>query len=234
MWNKPLKVYKGVTNSFDLSIQDFDQQPVPVRPYVFRFRAVDIHGVSVISKTLTFRPGTTNRLGLDITRDEITDLDIGEYNWAISVDDENGYERPLYLELNSSVDGQLIIEEWTFADDALASAVLTDWSLDSNTVPPDTTFITGVVSTDVLAESQLSPLHTVAIFKGAAVDGLISIEASNSPSPDTWVVVNDFLLTASTTNAYANFYGLYERVRFRFTPSIINVGIPGTLYYRLF
>lgn len=234
MWNKPLKLYKGVTNTFDLSVQDFDQQPIPVRPYVFRFRAVDHHGVPVISKTLAFRPGTTNRLALDITRDELADLDIGEYKWAISIDDENGLERPLYLELNGSVDGTMEIAEWTFADDALASAVLTQWTLDANTLTPTNDFITGVITLDVLSESQLSPLHTVAVFKDAAVDGTFAIEISNSPSPDTWVQVYYIPLTASTTSTYANFYGIYERMRFRFTPSVINVGVPDTIYYRLF
>jgi hypothetical protein len=234
MWNKPLKIFKGVTNVFDIVVQDFDQQPVAVKPYVFRFRAVDNNDVAVLSKVIGFRPDSTNKLALDINRDEITDLDTGFYKWAISIDDGEGTERPIYLDLNGGVEGSMEVGEWSYADDALASAVLTTWTLDTN-VPNNTTqLITGEINLDVLDQSQISPLHTVVIFKDLACDGIFGIEAAASNVVNSWSTPYNMMLTAGSTSTYANFYGVYARIRFRFTPSQFSAGDPGKVYYRLF
>lgn len=231
MWNKPLKVYKGVYNVFEIVIQDFDQQPVPVGAYSFLFRALDNNEVAMISKPISFKPGETNKLLLEITRDEIWDLDTGFYTWGISLVDENGKERPLYLELNGSTRSVMEIGAWSYADDALASAALSVWTTDSG-APGQ--YITDVVILDMLTTSQLSPLHTFSIFKPITVDGTLVVEVSTAPQGGGWAAAHDLALAAGTTRTYANFYGVYERVRFRFIPSPSNVGIPGNLYYRLF
>lgn len=233
MWNKPLKVFKGVNNVFDIVIQDFDQQPVPVGAYSFLFRALDNNEVSMISKPVGFKPDSNNRLLLEITRDEIADLDTGFYTWGISLVDEDGRERPLYLELNGGTRSTMEIGGWSYADDALVSATLSDWTLDSNSTPADD-LITDVVSLDVLASSQLSPLHTFSIFKPTTLDGTLTVEVSTAPQGGAWATAHSVALAAGTTSTYANFYGVYERVRFRFSPSPTSQGTPGTLYYRLF
>lgn len=233
MWNKPIKLFKGVDNTFDIQIQDFDQQPVPVRAYVFRFRAVDFNGIPVLSKELTFREGTTNRLALDISRHEIADLEPAQYKWGLTLDDEDGLERPLYLEQNGAAEGSLDISDWSYADDALVSAVLDTWSLDTNTLV-NNDLISAVVSLDALTGSQLSPMHTIAIFKEDGADGVLGIEVSNNMTNATWATAYTVTLAAGTTSSYANFYGIYERLRFRFTPSAYNNGAIQTVYYRLF
>lgn len=233
MWNKPIKLFKGVDNTFDIQIQDYEQQPVPVKPYIFRFRAVDFNGIPVLSKELTFREGATNRLALDISRHEIADLEPGLYNWGLSIDDEEGKERPLYLEQNGSADGSLEIANWSYADDALVSSTLDNWSLDTNTAT-NNDLISDVVVLDALTGSQLSPMHTIAIFKESGADGTLGIEVSNNLTNATWATAYTVTLAAGTTSTYANFYGIYERLRFRFTPSVYNNGAIQTVYYRLF
>lgn len=234
MWNKPLKLFKGVDNTFDIQIQDFDQQPVPVKPYTFRFRAVDFNEIPVLSKELVFREGFTNRLALDINRYEIADLEPAQYKWGLSIDDENGLERPLYLEQNGAAEGTMEITDWSYADDALVSAVLNNWLLDTNTTTVTNDLISDVVVLDALTGSQLSPMHTAAVFKDSDADGTLSIEVSNNLTNATWATAYTVTLTAGTTSTYANFYGVYERLRFRFTPSVYNNGTVQTLYYRLF
>jgi len=233
MWNKPLKVFKGVQNSFDIVVQDFDQQPVTVRPYIIRFRAVDSNDVPVLSKVLGFRPNKTNVIALDIMRDEITDLNPGLYSWALTMDDGEGSEKPLYIDLNNSAAGSLEVGDWTYADDALASAVLSVWAVDTN-IPNNTTqLITDSVDLTVLEQSQLSPLHTVAVFYPDNTDGVINVESQTMVSG--WAYVNSFIVVKGTTSTYANFYGLYDKIRFRFIPSQYNgAASPGNLYYRLF
>lgn len=234
MWNKPIKVFKGVENRFDITVQDFDQQPVAVRPYILRFRAVDDNGVPVLSKVVGFRPGKANTLGLDIMRDELTDLNPGLYSWGISIDDGEGTETPLYLDLNGGSDGSMEVGDWSYADDALASAVLDVWAVDTS-IPGNTTqLITNIVDLSVLEQSELSPLHTVAVFSQPGTDGTVYIESSTFNVVNTWAQVNHFLIVNGVTNTYANFYGLYDKIRFRFIPSTYNTGRPLTLYYRLF
>lgn len=231
MWNKPLKVYKGTHNEFEIQIQDFNQQPVPIGAYSFYFRVLDNNEVSQISKPIGFVSGSTNRLLLNIDRDELSDLDIGFYTWGISLIDEDQRERPLYLDLNGGAKGQLEIAAWSYADDDLASEVLSVWSPDINAAG---TYITDVVILDVLTTSQLSPLHTFSLFKPSTVDGTLVVEVSTAPQGGGWATAHSLALAAGSTSTYANFYGVYERVRFKFIPSVSNVGLPGNLYYRLF
>jgi len=234
MWNKPIKLFKGVDNVFDIQVQDFDQQPIPVRTYVIRFRAVDFNEIPVLSKELNFREGFTNRLALDISRHEIADLEPALYKWGLSIDDGEGLERPLYLEQNGATEGSLEISDWSYADDALVSAVLDTWTLDANTTNVTNDILSGVVTLDALTGSQLSPMHTIAVFKDAGADGKLTVEVSNNMTNATWATAYTITLTAGTTNSYNNFYGIYERLRFRFTPSIYSSGTIQTLYYRLF
>lgn len=234
MWNKPIKVFKGVDNTFDIQIQDFDQQPVPVNPYVFRFKAADRNELVVLSKDLKFREGFKNRLALDIDRLEISDLEPGLYKWALSIEDDLGAERPLYVELNGSVEGTLEIADWSYADNALASAVLDTWLPDTDTTTVTNDIISGVVTLEALTGSQLSPLHTAAIFKESGADGILNIEASNGLTLGAWTSIHNLLLTAGSTSTYVNFYGVFERIRFRFTPTEYSTGTMEKIYYRLF
>lgn len=233
MYNKPLKVFKGVDNFFDIAVQDFEQQPLPIKTYTFRFRAIDHNEVPVISKDIAFKIDDPNKLSLIVTRDELADLTLGFYKWGISADDGEGNERPIYLDLNGGAEGSMEVSDWNYADDALASAVLSVWSPEENSQNTDQ-LITKEVILDVLDQSQISPLHTVAVFKPSTVDGTVYVEASASNVVSAWSISREFLLTAGSTSTYANFYGVYGKIRFRFIPSSYNVGTPGTLYYRLF
>lgn len=233
MYNKPLKVFKGVDNFFDIAVQDFEQQPLPIKTYTFRFRAIDHNEVPVISKDIAFKIDDPNKLSLIVTRDELADLTLGFYKWGISADDGEGNERPIYLDLNGGAEGSMEVSDWNYADDALASAVLSVWSPEENSQNTDQ-LITKEVILDVLDQSQISPLHTVAVFKPSTVDGTVYVEASASNVVSAWSISREFLLTAGSTSTYVNFYGVYGKIRFRFIPSSYNVGTPGTLYYRLF
>lgn len=233
MYNKPLKVFKGVDNFFDIAVQDFEQQPVAIKAYTFRFRAIDHNEVPVITKTIAFRIDDPNKLALQITRDELADLTLGFYKWGISADDGEGNERPIYLDLNGGAEGSMEVSDWNYSDDALASAVLTAWAPEENSGDFNN-LVTNVVILDVLDQSQISPLHTVAIFKPATVDGTVYVDASASNVVSSWSNPTKFLLTAGSTSTYVNFYGVYGKIRFRFVPSNFNVGVPGTVYYRLF
>lgn len=233
MWNKPLKFFKGVDNTFDIQIQDFDQQPIPVKIYVVRFRAVDSNEIPVLSKELLPKDGSSSRLELKIDRHDIADLEPGLYKWGLTIDDEDGLERPLYLEQNGSADGTMEIATWSYADDALVSAVLDTWTSDTNSLPT-TDLISGVVTLDALTGSQLSPMHTIAVFKDSGTEGVLAIEVSNNLTSSTWATAYSVNLTTNSESTYANFYGIYERLRFRFTPSNASTGSIQTLYYRLF
>jgi len=233
MWNKPIKLFRGVDNTFDILVQDFDQQPYAATACTFRFRAADRNHMVVLTKTLSLRTGFTNKIALDFNRLEIADLEAGLYTWGLSIEDEDGSERPLYLEQNGSSESMMEIAEWSYGDDALVSAVLDIWTLDTNT-PVSNDLISAVVSLDVLSGSTLSPMHTIGVFKEAGADGTLSIEVSNDLTNTVWATAYTITLPTGTTSEYANFYGVYERLRFRFTPSQYSTGTVQTLYYRLF
>lgn len=114
MWNKPLRVYKGADNFVDIVVNDFDLQPTTVNLYTFNFRVRDREQNLLLDKSIGYRVGYTNRLALDILEEDLADVNIGMYTWGISLTDENGLKRPLYLELNGSAEGSIQVARWFF------------------------------------------------------------------------------------------------------------------------
>ena len=106
MWNKPLKVYQGVDNAYELIVHDFDQQPVPITDYTARFRAIDATGNYQIDKVVGIKSGTDNRLDLQLLKADLEDLEPGLYHYSVTLDD-GSTERPLYFEQNGTAVGQM-------------------------------------------------------------------------------------------------------------------------------
>ena len=106
MWNKPLKVYQGVDNAYELIVHDFDQQPVAITSYTARFRAIDATGNYQIDKVVEIKVDTTNRLDLQLLKGDLADLEPGFYSYSVTLDD-GSTERPLYFEQNGNAVGQM-------------------------------------------------------------------------------------------------------------------------------
>lgn len=114
MWNKPLKVYKGVDNAFELLVHDFDQQPVPITDFTARIRAVDATGNYALDKALAIKTGYNNRLDLQILKEDTEELEAGFYEYSVTLS-ADGVERPLYFEQNGEAIGTLEILNGPFA-----------------------------------------------------------------------------------------------------------------------
>ena len=114
MWNKPLRVYKGADNFIDIVVNDFDLQPTTVNLYTFNFRVRDREQTLLLDKDIAIKTGFTNRLALNILEADLVDVNIGMYTWGISLTDENGLKRPLYLELNGNAEGSIQVARWFF------------------------------------------------------------------------------------------------------------------------
>ena len=106
MWNKPLKVYQGVDNAYELIVHDFDQQTVALDGYTARFRAMDASGTYYLDKVIVLKTGTTNKLDLQLLKTDLVDLVPGFYSYSVTLDDGQT-ERPLYFEQNGTAVGQM-------------------------------------------------------------------------------------------------------------------------------
>lgn len=111
-WNKPLKIYKGADNLLDIVVNDFDLQPVAVGAYEFRFKVKNKNHDVVLNKVLGLRAGQNNRLALDLLEEDLSALTVGMYVWGISLRDELGRERPIYLEVNGEAEGTMQLINW--------------------------------------------------------------------------------------------------------------------------
>lgn len=106
MWNKPLKVYQGVDNAYELIVHDFDQQAIEITDYTARFRAIDATGSYQIDKEVAIKVGTTNRLDLQLLKADLEELELGFYTYSVTLSDGTT-ERPLYFEQNGTAVGQM-------------------------------------------------------------------------------------------------------------------------------
>lgn len=111
-WNNPIRVYRGLDNYFDIVLKDFDLQPVAVTTYVFKFKVKNSNNDVVLTKNLTFGTAGSNRLNLNILKEDVLYLKPGLYTWGLSMMNENNREVPIYLELNGDAIGTFNLQDW--------------------------------------------------------------------------------------------------------------------------
>ena len=217
MWNKPLKVYQGVDNAYELVVTDFDQQSVTLSSYTARFRAIDANGSYALDKPLAIKVGTTNKLNLILNSEDLNDLIPGFYTYSVTLDDGT-YQRPLYFEQNGNAVGQLEVLTGPFESVHGRTQAVTSFSTVGSAL------VSGAITLNPLDDSGSVGLHTVAIFKDSTVEGTFTIEGSLASTATSWFIIDTVELIEDTTTDYLNFNGIFNFIRYQFVPTIASTG----------
>ena len=219
MWNKPLKVYQGVDNAYELVVTDFDQQSVTLSSYTARFRAIDANGSYALDKTLAIKVGTTNKLNVLLNSADLSDMTPGFYTFSVTLSDGT-YQRPLYFEQNGNALGTMEVLSGPFESVHGQTQEITSFSPSGG----GPTLTSAAITLYPLDDSGSAGLHTVTIFKEATVEGTFTIQGSLAPTATSWFTIDTVGLVTGATSTYVNFNGIFNFIRYQFLPTGLSSG----------
>lgn len=225
MYQRDLKIQKGLKNSIRVQFKNSDQKNISINSTdTFVFSMFDaINQREILNKNLTvLDAGTTATRGLallTLTESDTLDLDRTSYKFLIKKNESNGDYSPAYSNTYYGINGTLHI-----LNDV--SPVLQD----SKTVNSYTKLFNGDTnlyehfSNFLYANPEYngnSALHTMAFYM-TAYRGTIQIQATldNSPSiHSNWSTISTRTYNQFTGIDYANFNGVYSFVRVKHIPA---------------
>ena len=220
MYNHPIKVYKGIDNTIQLSLKNDNQKSLTITDKTITFNILDNVGDTgvLLSKTATLVDSIKGTAKVVITEGDLLNLDTQYLNYSVKVVDGESNTSIGYVDGAYDVLGQLQISDGVFP-------TLTDSKV-LNTA--DFTITGGVhTSNPLVADSKLNQntaLQTAAFYFLGTYTGTIVIQGTLSDNitlaDDDYFDIKTLNLTNQIGIGYTNWNGVHNRIRFKCTPTI--------------
>jgi hypothetical protein len=224
MYQRDLKVQKGIKNQIQVQFKNSDQKKVRIfntQTYVFSmFDAINQR--LIVEKNLeVLDEGTTSTKGLallTLNESDTIDLDRTSYQYSVKLQDTDGSYVPVYSNTYYDVAGTLHLKADTYPvlkDSQSITSFEEVWN--------DETMLYEYHSGNIYASPEFNgntALHTAAFYL-SAYKGTIYVDATldNSPGPSSnYSVIQTLTYNGFTGIDYVNFNGVYSYIRFRYVP----------------
>jgi hypothetical protein len=232
VYDRQLKIYKGVSNPITFTFKNEDQKSQFVDAKTFEFNLIDTDTQqSVLTRNLTILDDgssilTKGRASVTLTEGDLLGLDAKFYSYSIR---------------EVATDGSRTV---TFTDTAYNSAgtaeVLTGGYpqfADSQSIIDFTRSGSTSTSSAIDARPGMndnSALHTVAVYPVNFAGTLViqGTMVSTAPTDADYFEISSNAITTTDTIAYYNFTGVLQYVRFRWTNNSGNTGVIDKILYR--
>lgn len=245
VYNRNLKLYRGVDNKIDIIVKNCDQKPISVENFhlVFNLVTRDTQRL-VIKKDLVLVPdGDTakekGRANVILTREEVLDLESGYYQYSVLIEEREYDDDGKYIVLSSKptyIDTQFGVYAILEIYGDVAGEPGDSFTIDKfqYTNPFDDIpkfYISSIVDAHPYTATPYS-LHTFQ-FYFSNYEGNVTIEASldeQGATPHNWTEVHQLL--PSDNNEYVNIVGKYNWFRIKHIPTENNQGSLDKVLYR--
>ena len=232
VYDRQLKIYKGVSNPITFTFKNEDQKSQFVDAKTFEFNLIDTDTQqSVLTRNLTILDDgssilTKGRASVTLTEGDLLGLDAKFYSYSIR---------------EVATDGSRTV---TFTDTAYNSAGTAEvlaggypQFVDSESIINFTK--SGSTSTFSAIDARPgmndnSALHTVAVYPVNFAGTLViqGTMVSTAPTDADYFEISSNAITTTDTIAYYNFTGVLQYVRFRWTNNSGNTGVIDKILYR--
>ena len=221
VYNRNVKLFRGLDNRVDVQVRNSDEKALDVTGYNVFFNFVR-HGDQslVFTRQCTVVDATKGRYYVNITKEDLYNLNNGFYQYSIHRADPSGNTTVMYvdsqygavanIEVVGDIKGNLIpsIEVKEFAE----------YSPNVFGETADTYFISSLI--DAHYQEQIAKsTHTFALYS-TGYDGSVKIEASleESASPKHWTLVAPSFTITNESLKYLNIIGKWKWFRITHTP----------------
>jgi hypothetical protein len=253
VYNRNLKIFRGVDNRIDIQVRNSDQKASNIvgSTLVFNLVSQDTKDL-VLQKDFTAMDLATGKVTVIVTAEELLDLDLGFYNYSIvkeirSTVDSTDYtvtsKMPLYMDSQYDTVGTLEITGDVYGD---VSA-----SVNVNTFNYTNPFTQGATepfpfytSEIIDARPNTSPAYPIHTFQFYTTNytGTVEIQASldaQGATPAKWFAIppngeqNSLIsITGQSISIYKNYTGKYNWFRVKHIPATNNTGTIDKILYR--
>ena len=241
VYNRNLKIYRSVDNRIDLQVRNADQKPNNISNYHLVFNILTMEGEDLIlSKDCTLVSGTGGRVYVNISEEDLYDIENGYYHYSITKELRNydsnispdytvTEKSPLYFDSQYGAIGTLEV-----SGDVLGTAEPSVVIDKFNYVNPATLgqsepeyYVSSIIDTKqniITADS----IHTFQFYT-TDYEGSVTIEGSleQGAIPSNWVTissnsidpgVNEFTISNQPT-VYKNVTGKWNFFRIKHFPT---------------
>lgn len=231
VYQRNLKLHRGVDNKIEIHVKTSDQKPQNVTGYYFVLSIVSRDTQKLIfEKTFDPRSLALGKLSLNITANELQDIESGFYQYSIMKESRNNIDsteytvsskEPLYLDSQYGTVGTVEITA-DLRGEPRPSVVIKEFSEDIPEVFTDARiFYSGIID----AKPQTSTGSSIHTFQFYTTDynGEIVIQGSLSDgaNPQEWIDLETFDVVGNNID-YANITGKYNFFRIKHTPGRVS------------
>lgn len=230
VYNRNLKIYQDVDNKIDIQIRNSDQKPVNATgsAMVFNLISRDTQNL-VLQKDCTFADASIGRMFVNLTEEELFDLEPGFYEYSIFKETRNVINDTEYSVTNRSpmyIDSQYGVKDILEIEGGATGDILPSVTVDKfDYTNPATTgdddpvfYVSSLIDAKPLVTTAGS-LHTFQIYS-TDYNGTVTIQGSideQGASPYNWVDLLSY--TPSSNIEYKNIEGKYSWFRIKHEPT---------------
>jgi hypothetical protein len=236
VYARPLKLYKGIDNSFILRLLNGDQKLLNVVGQTLYWQLLDQDTAELKFITSKVIDGSSNsNIVIPISENDLEPLKSGFYTYSCYLVDQNKHKTILYGDSQYGASVMVEIIENSFPQ-VYPSIEITEFTggENYNVIDPDTSYYSSAIDARPDLNSKNTAIHTAAIYTNN-FSGTIKIEATLEVSVGSivqWSNIAELEITNTEPLTYINFYGIYNWIRFRYTPDENNQGTLDKILYR--
>jgi hypothetical protein len=255
VYNRNLKIYRGVDNRIDIQVRNSDQKSSnltpPVDPIdqqlldnvlVFNLVSRDTKDL-VLKKDFTAMELATGKVTITLTEQELLNLDNGFYNYSIikelrkdidSTDYKVTSRIPLYVDSQYDTIGTIEVSGDVYGDVA-PSLVIDTFNYVNPFTQGDATpkwYESAIIDATPKINTG-DPTHTFQFYSTnytgtATIQGSLDAQGA-TPRESKWVDISTVDLA---TTKYKNIVGKYNWFRIKHVPATLNTGTVDKILYR--
>lgn len=245
VYNRNLKIFRGVDNRIDIQVRNSDQKASNIvgSTLVFNLVSQDTKDL-VLQKDFSTMDLATGKVTVNITADELLDLDLGFYNYSIVKEvrttvDSTEYKvtskMPLYLDSQFDTIGTLEITGDVYggvADSVTIKTFNYTNPFTQGDAEPRPWYASEIIDAGPTTSSAY-PVHTFQFYT-TNYTGTVEIQANlddqgATPRETKWATIATVDLL---TEKYKNVTGKYNWFRVKHIPAINNTGTVDKILYR--
>jgi hypothetical protein len=236
VYDRRLKIYKGVTNPLTFTFKNEDQKAQTITSKTYEFNMIDTESkASVLTKNLTVIDdgsslSTKGQASVSVTAGDLLSLDAKFYSYAIREVKSDNSREVTYADTGYNAAGTIELLVGAYPE-----------VVDSVTVQEGFTALTGSATAKASGSIYAYPgennniaLHTVAVY-GTGYSGSFEIEGTLKESPSTnddWFRISRNQISSLSGITSYNFTGVYQYVRFITDKDSGNTGSVDKILYR--
>lgn len=226
VYQRNLKIYRGVDNRVEFRVKSSDQKPVNITNRTFVFNLISRESQELlIKKDCSLIDATTGKIFLSLLDRELLDIEAGLYQYSIHYEVRNYVDdyytvserRPVYVDAQYGASQTIEILP-DISGEPVVSQEVKEVKFYTDFTPAGDFFISGRFDARAAFNTPTS-IHTFQLFM-TNYTGRVSIQGSldNGGDPQKWVDIQTFDYVNSNMQ-YVNLIGKYNWFRIKYQPS---------------